>query len=89
MEIWKTVLSIIVTQDIIVPTGAQMLCAREQYGEVCVWYLCDPTNAMELRKIILVGTGHTVPEPSPDRVTRYLGTASLDGGSLMFHVFEA
>lgn len=39
--------------------------------------------ASEKREIAIIGTGHPAPADG-----RYIGTASLSGGALMFHVFE-
>ena len=83
--IWKTVLKPTDLQEIEVPKGAEMLCAREQYDEIAVWYRCDPEAPKEPRKIALCGTGHTAP---PHDQCRYLGTGSLHGGKLILHVFE-
>jgi hypothetical protein len=80
--IWKATLLPFGTQEIEVPQGAEMLCAREQGDEMCVWYRCDPVAPKEQRRIAICGTGH----PAPDG--RYLGTCALDGGTLQFHVFE-
>jgi len=66
------------------PEGAEILCAREQHEEVCIWFKCDPNKPPVPRKIIVIGTGHQHPEIDG----RYLGTASLQGGTYMFHVFE-
>ena len=82
--IWKAVLKPADMQQIEVPFGAELLCAREQHEQICVWFRCDPTAGKEKRDIAIVGTGHG----APGREGRYLGTASLEGGSLMFHVFE-
>lgn len=81
--IWKAVLKPADVQEIEVPAGAELLCAREQYEEICVWFRCDPTAAKVGREVTIVGTGHPAP---PDG--RYIGTASLCGGQLIFHVFE-
>lgn len=83
--IWKAVLRAAEIQEIEVPTGAELLCVREQFDNVCIWYRCDPSAAMSTRKIAIVGTGH--PAPSKEQA-RYLGTAALRNGRLMFHVFE-
>jgi hypothetical protein len=83
--IWKSVLEQSDVQEIEVPAGAEMLCAREQHGQVAVWYRCDPDAPKETRKLALCGTGHQA--PSRDQ-SRYLGTASLHGGELIVHVFE-
>lgn len=81
--IWKTVLQVADAQD--VPLGAEILCAREQHDEICIWYRCDPTAPKAARRITICGTGH--PAPSEQDST-YLGSASLRGGQLIFHVFE-
>jgi len=81
--VWKTELKLRDVQDIDVPEGAELLTAREQHEQVCVWFKCDPLNLKIKRRIALVGTGH----PAPDGA-RYVGSAHLQGGSLILHVFE-
>lgn len=81
--IWKATLKATDVQAIEVPAGAELLCAREQHDLICVWFRCDPDQPKEQRPIAIVGTGHNAPDDG-----RYLGTASIYGGSLMFHVFE-
>jgi len=83
--IWKTV----VCQDeldhgIVVPSDAELLYAREQHNEVCIWFRCEPSRPQERRRIKVVGTGHS---DCPDG-GRYLGSAHLNNGQLVFHVFE-
>ena len=80
--IWKAELKPVDVQEIEVPAGAELLCAREQSETICVWFRCDPKAAKERRKIAIVGTGHAAPADG-----RYLGSASLSGGALIFHVF--
>ena len=82
--IWKATLQPIDVQQIMVPVGAEMLCAREQFDHICVWYRCEPTAPLAPRTLAVVGTGN----PAPEADGRYLGTASLQGGQLMFHIFE-
>lgn len=82
--IWKAVLEPADLQKIDVPFSAELLCAREQHDQICIWFKCDPGVQKEARSVSIVGTGH----PAPDGNVRYLGTASLHGGQLMFHVFE-
>lgn len=83
--IWKVALKVADEQRIMVPAGAEMLCAREQFDDICVWFRCDPDAPKKSRKIRIIGTGHPMREDDG----RYLGTASVDAGRLMFHVFEA
>lgn len=85
LTIWKTVLKPLDVQEIEVPTGADMLYAREQFGEMCVWYRCDSDAPKERRRIAICGTGHPAPAPAGGR---YLGTCALEGGKLQFHIFE-
>lgn len=82
--IWKAVLAPTEVQQIEVPAGAEMLCAREQLEAICVWFRCDPFAPTEKRTLAIVETGRGAPEDEG----RYLGTAFLHGGQLVFHVFE-
>lgn len=82
--IWKTVLRLVDVQEVQIPVGAEIICAREQFEVVCIWYRCDSSAPLGARTIAIIGTGH----PCPAVDGRYLGTASLRGGQLMFHVFE-
>lgn len=81
--IWKIALKDMGRQEIPVPVGAELLCAREQFEDICIWFRCDSSKPLEKRAIAVVGTGH----PAEDD-WHYLGTASLRGGNLIFHVFE-
>lgn len=83
--IWKTVLTH-PDQLIDVPKGAEMLCAREQGADICIWYRCDPAQPKEKRRIVIYGTGFDVAASDS-----YIGTAMVTGdvlGSLVYHVFE-
>jgi hypothetical protein len=81
--IWKTVLEPTDIQDVDIPEGAEILCAREQYGRPCIWFRCDPNAPLKPRRIGIAGTGTPAPEKD-----RYLGTCSLMEGTLILHVFE-
>jgi len=81
--IWKTTLYSLVDQQIMVPEGAEMLCARDQMNHICVWYRCNPAAKLVPRTLIVVGTG----DVAPGSDARYLGTAGC-GGQLIVHVFE-
>lgn len=82
LTVWKTVLDVADVQTIFVPAGAELICAREQFERVCIWYRCDPHRPTEPRNIAIVGTGNPAPADG-----RYIGTASLQGGTLILHVF--
>lgn len=83
LSIWKLPLRVENKQSIEVPLGAEFLCAREQHDKICVWFRGEPGADRVRIAIEIVGTGHPAPAGG-----RYLGTAALHGGDLMFHVFE-
>lgn len=84
MTVWKAVLKPLPLQTIEVPEGTEFLIAREQHDKICVWYRCDPNAPKVARSVAIVGTGHAAAEPPH---WHYIGTASLYGGSEMYHVF--
>lgn len=73
--------------NISMPRGAQLLHVAAQEtpvyaASVCVWALVDPEERMVTRQFLIVGTGHPVP------AGKYVGTALMDGGALVWHVFD-
>ena len=81
--IWKTILAPTNVQDIEVPEGAELLTARDQHEQICIWFKCDPEKPITTRRIAMCGTGHSAPEGA-----HYIGTGFLQGGHLVLHVFE-
>lgn len=82
--IWKLALKVADVQDVVLPLGSEVLCAREQDVDICIWFRCDPAQKAKSQiTIAICGTGH--PAPTSDQA-KYLGTAFL--GALVFHVFE-
>ena len=70
------------------PLGAEILCAKTQGGEdINLWAIVETYADYELRRFCVVGTGN--PVPSIDGATlKFIDTAILCGGKLVFHVFE-
>lgn len=70
------------------PAGAEVLSAHGQFDNICIWALvdADPSLPEQERAFVVVGTGRDIPVPA---LGRFLGTALLERGSLVFHVFEA
>lgn len=67
------------------PYGAKVLYAREQYSQICIWALVDPKEQLTYPYgIRIAGTGHPIDEENLE----YLGSAHLDEGSLIIHVFH-
>src|SRR5881396_3003294 len=75
------------------PKGAQILHVGTQpshsFGPKasggCLWALVQPAAAKEEREFLLVGTGHPI---SPTDRLEHIGTFMLNGGALVFHLFE-
>ncbi len=64
------------------PRGAEVLTAQVQHGVVCLWARVDTRMPMELRRFVIIGTGHDGADG------KYVGTVQMDGGDFVFHVFE-
>ena len=67
------------------PADAQVLTVQMQDGTPCLWAKVDPTKPAELRTFDVYGTGHTMPDDPP---MLYVATFQMEGGALVWHVFE-
>jgi len=66
-----------------VPKGAAPLhMGADPEGNLCVWFVVNPDLPKEKRAIIVVGTGHSVPD---DAAKAYVGT--FVSGRFVNHVF--
>jgi len=74
------------------PLGTTILTVQAQHGLVCLWALLEAPHSemMELRTFRVVPTGveFTKPETPEMTILNYIGTIQLDGGNLIYHVFE-
>jgi hypothetical protein len=66
------------------PAEAEILCAREQGDNLCIWACVVEGRRIERRHFIACMTGHEAPDPQ----CTYIGTVLLRGGALVLHVFE-
>jgi hypothetical protein len=82
--IWKFPLRTTDAQNVEMPAGSQVLSVQTQAGVPCLWALVDPAKEKTTRTFAIVGTGHPLP-PQPGV---YVGSYQLDGGALVFHVFD-
>jgi hypothetical protein len=85
-QIWKYVLS---TPPITIeiPKDSKILTVQEQFGEICLWVLVNPTAPKEKRTFEVYGTGHAITyDMGIDR--NYISTVQLIGAQLVLHVFE-
>lgn len=85
--IWKFELEIADTQILTMPAGAEILTVQTQFGRPRLWALVNPQAKTEDRVIETFGTGHPVRyDMGVDR--KYIDTYQMQGGQLVFHVFE-
>jgi len=84
MHIWKYQIAISDVQTIEMPAGAKILSLQTQDGTPCIWALCNEEASKELRTFTMYGTGHIIHK---DPGT-FIGTFQMDGGELVFHVFD-
>lgn len=85
MVIWKKILLHTHKQTVSLPKGATILCVGNQREEICLWFQFQAGQNFptEDRTILIVGTGHET-----DFDGKYLGTCFMQGGPLVFHIFE-
>lgn len=83
--IWKYPLEFTDTQNVMMPEGAEILTAQLQNGGgLCVWALVNPGAPQQRREIEVLGTGN----PAPEAKRRYIATVQMQGGKLVWHIFE-
>lgn len=58
-----------------------------QYGKPQIWALVDPQSPVVMRAFRLAGTGHPI-EERPGEKMQYINSFQIDGGALVFHLFE-
>lgn len=85
LTIWKYRLTTTDTQYAEMPKGAKILAVQMQNEVPCLWALVDPDQPKMKVKIAIFGTGHPIDERWG---LKYIGTYQLNGGLLVFHVFE-
>lgn len=68
------------------PINSVVLSAKNQYNNVVLYVLVDPTEAIMIKRFFMVsGTGHVMKN---DDVGEFIDTVMLFDGSLVAHVFE-
>lgn len=86
MTIYKYPIKVTDRQTVSIPGSAKLLTVQVQNGIPCVWaHIRDESDLPRERTLVTYGTGHPAPLTNMDV---YLGTYQLEGGALVFHVFE-
>ncbi len=83
----KTIYKYSIGKDIetlMIPAGAEILCVQTQNGHIQMWALVDTAREKEPRTFIARRTGFVCADP----IGKYIGSVQVEGGRLVFHVFE-
>lgn len=67
------------------PEDGKLLTVDMQHGQPQLWALVDSSRKKVPRHFRLAGTGHPIDDREP---LEYVNTFQVDGGSLIFHLFE-
>ncbi len=74
-------------QKIEMPEGAQILTVQTQVTSVCLWAMVNTKAPKEKRTIHIVSTDKNV-DHIHDKGMTYIGTAQIELGNIVCHVFE-
>ncbi len=81
--IYKTILDVLTVQEIELPVGSQILSAKQQYDNICLWYKLNPSiTEKETYRVYVVPTGQEVSED-----TIFLNTILMYSDTVVLHVF--
>ena len=78
--IWKFELK----EGVEMPSGAQIVSIKEQFGTPQMWAICDPSQPLVKRHFRTIGTGWEFNEKG----TVYIGSYFNPEGAFVWHVFE-
>jgi len=85
--IYKYELEVTHIQRVFLPSDAEILAVQSQDHTPHIWAMVEPENKVEERVFEIFSTGQPIGEGmGVDR--KYIGTFQLQGGTLVFHLFE-
>jgi hypothetical protein len=89
-RVWKYPIPMVGrTFTLTMPKGASWLFTREQDGDGCMWFAVDDAQGDERRTFFRKGTGDELAPPNNNGArTYYRGSFFVDGGALVWHIFE-
>jgi len=86
LAIWKFPLEVTDISKVEMPEGSKVLTVQTQRETPCIWALVNTTARTVVRSFRVCGTGHPLEDEVKDYP--YVGTFQLQGGALIFHVFQ-
>ncbi len=72
-------------QMVSLPVGSKVLSVHEQLGITCIWYLCDPSNKLQMRWVYIFMTGQDLPKNIDE--LNFIGTI-ITADNFVLHIFE-
>ncbi|PHS13499.1 MAG: hypothetical protein COA78_07105 [Blastopirellula sp.] len=85
MKIFKYGIEIVNHQILSMPEGAQILSVQEQMGQIQLWAIVEPNNALQEYALCIFGTGRQMPSDMSNFV--HIDTFQQAGGALVWHIF--
>ena len=70
--------------NLAMPVGAKLLTVRELNNRIWVWAEVDTEAETELVGFEVFGTGHEMTDADKE----FIGTAFINGGEFVFHVYK-
>lgn len=91
MKIYKYPISLPFS-EILLPEGAEVLTVQVQPDQgIQLWAIVDEKLGQtdkEIRRFSVIATGHSMDQTYAYYHPKYISTIQLNGGALVFHVFE-
>jgi len=85
--IFKYQLKSVGIQKITLPHDYEILCVQVQNEAPCLWALINTESAGNEVYIEIIATGEKI-DYATESDRKYISTFQLNGGALVFHVFE-
>jgi hypothetical protein len=75
------------SQELLMPSGAQILSCKEQRGSICIWAMVNPLKAASVKRVVdVLGTGTNIHDSEQfTELFAFVGTVVI--GAYVFHVF--
>ena len=87
LQVWKFPLRVAVATSFDMPVGAKVLHVGRQRDLPCIWALVDPSAPKEIRRFLLVGTGHDIDLADGFDLV-HVGILQTSDERFVVHVFE-
>lgn len=84
--IWKYPINMLGVTRVAMCPFARIVHVAAQHGQPCLWVECDPEEIADDDRVFVVAMTGQVHDH--DGAAQYVGTALLDDGAFVAHVYE-